>query len=315
MNLQQLEYIVAVDTHRHFVKAAGSCFVTQATLSMMIKKLEDELEVKIFDRSKVPVVPTDIGKSIIEQARIVLKESRKLEELVHFQKGMLSGDLRLAIIPTLAPYLLPLFLPRFLQQFPQVRLHITEMNTENIIAGLENQLLDAAILATPLKRPTINESPLFYEQFVVYASKKNKLMQKKYVLTSDIDVNRLWLLEEGHCLRNQALNLCELKKKEPEGFHLDYEAGSIETLRKLVVINEGITIVPELALQDMPETELECVRYFKSPAPAREISIVTYRHFVKERLVASLRASILETLPASLRKHGTKDRTVIELGL
>lgn len=308
MNFQQLEYIVAVDTHRHFVKAAESCFVTQATLSMMVKKLEDELGVKIFDRSKVPVIPTDIGKSIIEQARIVLKESKKLEELVHYAKGMLTGDLRLGIIPTLAPYLLPMFLPKFLELYPQVKLHISEMNTEAIIEHLENQQLDAAILATPLKRSSINEQPLFYEQFVVYASPGSKLMKKKYVLPSDIDVNRLWLLEEGHCLRNQALNLCELKKRELEGFQLDYEAGSIETLKKLVSINEGITIIPELALQDMPENELDRIRFFKPPTPAREISIVTYRHFVKERLLTILRQTILGSLPAKMRKPAGKER-------
>lgn len=313
MNLQQLEYIVAVDTHRHFVKAAESCFVTQATLSMMIKKLEEELGVKVFDRSKVPVIPTDIGKSIIEQARIVLKESRKLEELVQYQKGMLTGDLRLGIIPTLAPYLLPIFLPKFLELYPQVRLQISELNTETIVGQLENQQLDAAILATPLNQPSINEQPLFYEQFAVYASPNSQLMKKKYVLASDIDINRLWLLEEGHCLRNQALNLCELKKKEYEGFQLDYEAGSIETLKKLVTINEGITIIPELALQDMPEAEMERIRFFKPPAPAREISIVTYRHFVKERLLAILRQTILDTLPANMHRQPAKDLTTISI--
>lgn len=313
MNLQQLEYIVAVDTHRHFVKAADSCFVTQATLSMMIKKLEEELGVKIFDRSKVPVIPTDVGKAIIDQARIVLKEAKQLEQVVQQQKGQLSGDLRIAIIPTLAPFLLPLFLPHFLAQYPQVKLHISEMNTELIIKQLESQQLDAAILATPLKRPTLNEQPLFYEQFVVYASPGSKLMKKKYVLASDIDVNKLWLLEEGHCLRNQALNLCELKKQEHEGFQLDYEAGSIETLKKLVAINEGSTIIPELALQDMPEAELDCIRFFKPPAPVREISLVTYRHFVKERLLDILRQTILESLPATISTQPAKQQHAVAI--
>lgn len=313
MNLQQLEYIVAVDTHRHFVKAADSCFVTQATLSMMIKKLEEELGVKIFDRSKVPVIPTDVGKAIIDQARIVLKEAKQLEQVVQQQKGQLSGDLRIAIIPTLAPFLLPLFLPRFLAQYPQVKLHISEMNTELIIKQLESQQLDAAILATPLKRPTLNEQPLFYEQFVVYASPGSKLMKKKYVLASDIDVNKLWLLEEGHCLRNQALNLCELKKQEHEGFQLDYEAGSIETLKKLVAINEGSTIIPELALQDMPEAELDCIRFFKPPAPVREISLVTYRHFVKERLLDILRQTILESLPTTISTQPAKQQHAVAI--
>ncbi len=300
MNLQQLEYIVAVDTHRHFVKAAGSCFVTQATLSMMIRKLEDELGARIFDRSKQPVIPTDVGKAIIEQARVVLRESKKLEELVHTQKDMVTGHLRLGIIPTLSPYLLPLFLPYFSREYPQIRLHVVELNTDQIIRQLEDQQLDAAILATPLRHPGISEQPLFYEQFVVYAASGSTLMHKKYVMASDIDIHKLWLLEEGHCLRNQVLDLCELKKKESDSFQLDYEAGSIETLKKLVRINDGITIIPELALHDMPENEMEQIRFFKPPVPAREISLVTYRHFIKERLVAVVKDCILKTLPENI---------------
>jgi LysR family hydrogen peroxide-inducible transcriptional activator len=311
MNLQQLEYIVAVDTHRHFVKAAESSFVTQATLSMMIKKLEDELGVKIFDRSKVPVMPTDIGREIIEQARITLKESKRIEEIVSHQKGMVKGNLRIGIIPTLAPYLLPLFLQEFLQEHPHVKLHISEMNTETIIRELESQHLDAGILATPLNRPALTEMPLFYEQFVVYAAEGNQLMKKKYVLPSDLDVNHLWLLEEGHCLRNQALNLCELKKKESELHSLDYEAGSIETLRKMVKINQGITIIPELAIADLPEGEKDCVRFFKPPAPVREISLVTYRHFVKQRLIEALKSTIIQQLPKELRVNKDKKITAI----
>lgn len=300
MNLQQLEYIVAVDTHRHFVKASEHCFVTQATLSMMIKKLEEELGVKIFDRSKVPVMPTDVGKSIIEQARITLKESKKIEEIVSQQRGTLKGHLRIGIIPTLAPYLLPLFLPQFLENYPHIKLHISELNTETIIKELEAQHLDAGILATPLNRQTLTETPLFYEQFVVYVAPGNKLTRKKYMLPGDLDINQLWLLEEGHCLRNQALNLCELKKKEAELHHLDYEAGSIETLRKLVKINQGITIIPELAINDMPENEMECIRFFKPPAPVREISVVTYRHYVKQRLIEALQKMIVQQIPAAM---------------
>lgn len=312
MNLQQLEYIVAVDTHRHFVKAAEHCYVTQATLSMMIKKLEDELGVKIFDRSKVPVMPTDVGTSIIEQARITLKESKKIEEIVSQQKGTLKGNLRIGIIPTLAPYLLPLFLPDFLEYYPHIKLHISELNTETIIKELEAQHLDAGILATPLNRQALTETPLFYEQFVVYLSPGNKLTRKKYMLPADLDVNQLWLLEEGHCLRNQVLNLCELKKRESELHHLDYEAGSIETLRKLVKINQGITILPELAISDLPEPELDCIRFFKPPAPVREISIVTYRHYVKQRLIEALQKMIIKQLPEAMLHAKQKKITEID---
>ncbi len=313
MNLQQLEYIVAVDTHRHFVKAAESCFITQATLSMMIKKLEDELGARIFDRSKQPVVPTDVGVSIIEQAKVVLRESKRMEELVNNQKDTVSGDLRIGIIPTLAPYLLPLFLPAFARQFPEIKLSITELNTENIMQQLENQQLDAGLLATPLKRPALREQPLFYEQFLVYAAPGNALIQKKFILSTDIDIHKLWLLEEGHCLRSQVLDLCELKKRDHQSFNLDYEAGSIETLKKLVKLNDGITIIPELALQDLDENEMEQIRFFKQPVPVREISMVTYRHFIKERLVAAVVDTILSTLPSSISTQPLKAQRTIEL--
>lgn len=313
MNLQQLEYVVAVDVHRHFVRAAESCFVTQATLSMMIRKLEEELGAKVFDRSKQPVVPTDIGKAIIEQARIIIRETKRLEEVVNAQKGLLNGHMRLGIIPTLAPYLLPLFLPAFTQAYPQVHLHVVELNTDTIIRHLEDQMLDAALLATPLKLSSLSETPLFYEQFLVYASPKSNVMRKKYVLASDIDIHKLWLLEEGHCLRNQVLDLCELKRKESDSFQLDYEAGSIETLKKLVRINEGITIIPELALLDLLESEMEQIRFFKPPVPVREISMVTYRHFIKERLVAAINETILKVLPPRISRKADAKYMMLEI--
>ena len=313
MNLQQLEYIVAVDTHRHFVRAADSCFVTQATLSMMVRKLEDELGAKIFDRSKVPVVPTDVGKGIVEQARVVLREAKRMEELVQTQKDSLSGQLRLGIIPTLAPYLLPLFLGGFARSFPLVHLNVVELNTDTIIRQLEQQALDAAILATPLRQPSLSERPLFYEQFVAYAAPQSSLMDKKYVFASDIDIHKLWLLEEGHCLRNQVLGLCELKRRESANLQLDYEAGSIETLKKLVKINEGITIIPELALLDLSENELDQVRFFKPPVPVREISMVTYRHFIKERLVAAVAETVLEYLPGEIKRKPDHKLMMLDL--
>ena len=311
MNLQQLEYIIAVDTHRHFVKAAEQVFVTQATLSMMIKKLEDELGVKIFDRSKVPVIPTDVGKEIIEQARKAIKETQKIDEIVQDLKGTVKGQMRIGIIPTLAPYLLPLFLSDFIKSFPSVKLQISELNTETIIKELEDQTLDAGILATPLNKSTLNERPLFYEQFVVYASSRNMVMKKKYLLPSDIDMTKLWLLEEGHCLRNQALNLCELKKQETGNANFMYEAGSIETLKKMVDINDGLTIIPELSLADLSEEQQDRIRYFKNPAPAREISIVTYRHYAKDRLIKALEQSIMRNLPIELQKINKKKVTEV----
>lgn len=307
MNIQQLEYIIAVDSSRHFVKASEKCHVTQATLSMMIKKLEEELNVKIFDRSRQPVVPTEIGKKIIAQAKIILQESARLHGIVHEAQGELSGELRIGIIPTLAPYLLPLFMNSFLRNYPMVRLRISELTTDDIIDKLEKHDLDVGLLSTPLNLPSINEQVLFYEQFVVYAATGEKILKKKYVLANDIDINRLCLLEEGHCLRSQVFNLCELKNKEKDLHQLDFATGSIETLKKIVEVNEGITILPKLALKDMSASQKKNIRYFKAPVPVREIGLVTYRYFVKERLIERLKAEILNRIPLEMQSKVKKN--------
>lgn len=312
MNLQQLEYIVAVDMLKHFSAAAAKCNVTQPTLSMMIQKLEQELDVKIFDRSKQPVQTTEIGQTVVGQAKMILGEAGNLKKLVAQQKGTISGELRIGIIPTLAPYLLPLFLNQFLKKYPLLKLKISELTTDMIIEKLNAQQLDAGILATPLNDPSIQEFPLFYEQFVVYATQSEKMMKKKYLLAEDIDINRLWLLEEGHCLRSQVVNLCELKKREALLQNLDYEAGSIETLRKMVDLNSGITILPELALRDLTKLQMKNIKYFKSPAPVREVSIVTYRYFVKSHFIEALKKEILENIPAAMHDSARKEITPIE---
>ena len=307
MNIQQLEYVIAVDTYRHFVKAAEKCFVTQATLSMMIKKLEEELEVKIFDRSRQPVVPTEIGIKIIAQAKIILQEYNRLKEMVQEEQGELKGELRIGIIPTLAPYLLPLFMNSFLNKHPSVKLKISEFTTDQIIHKLEQHSIDAGLLSTPLNQPSLREEPLFYEQFVVYASSGEKILKKKFVLANDIDVNRLCLLEEGHCLRSQVFNLCELRNKEQEFRQLDFETGSIETLKRIVEVDQGITILPMLALRAMTAKQKQNIRYFKAPVPVREIGLVTYRYFVKEKLIKSLKDEILNHIPAEMKSLSKKE--------
>lgn len=306
MNLQQLEYIVAVDLHRNFLKASEACFVTQPTLSMMIRKLEEELDVQLFDRDKHPVIPTEAGASLIAQARTILREASRMRELVSELKGELKGELRLGIIPTIAPYLLPLFLDRFLTDFPGVKMKLVELTTEQLIGQLKDNRLDAAIMATPIHQPMLKEQPLFWEEFVVYAAKQEKLMKKKYILPADIDVRRLWLLEEGHCLRMQVINLCELRKQQPEHGNLEYEAGSIETLLKMVDAGKGITIIPELAALELTKKRQQRLRQFKSPAPAREVSLVTYRHFVKQKLLEALKNSIMQAVPPSMHKLKNK---------
>ena len=306
MNLQQLEYIVAVDKHRHFLRASEACFITQATLSMMIKKLEEELDVIIFDRSKQPVVPTETGKKIIAQAQVILRETGVLKEVASTVKNEVKGQLRIGIIPTLAPYLLPLFLYDMLKKYPEVKIKISELNTSQITQQLTNDAIDVGILATPIHVESLKEYPLFYERLVAFVSGDEKTLQKKYILPEDIDVNRLWLLEEGHCLRSQMINLCELRKKNTELGNLEYEAGSIESLLKIVEINKGITVIPELAAINFDENRKSQVREFKAPVPVREISLVTYRHFVKIKLLEVLRQEINEAVAKFLPDSNDK---------
>lgn len=311
MNFQQLEYIIAVDKTRNFVKASESCFVTQATLSMMIKKLEEELDVKIFDRSKQPVKTTQIGEKLISQARKILLESKKLNEIILEEKGLVSGELKIGIIPTLAPYLLPLFLKQFMQSYPLVKLLINEFTTEVLIQKLKNGDLDTAILATPLHDASITEQVLFYEKYYLYVNQKEKGFDKKYVLPKDIDVNRLWLLEEGHCMRSQILNFCELKKQHESEEHFHYNAGSIETLKNMVDTNFGITIIPELTARLLTTNRQKRLRFFKSPEPVREISIIKHREFIKENLIRCLADCILTVIPDEMKS--IKNRNVVEI--
>lgn len=300
MNFAQLEYVIAVDNYRQFSTAAEKCFVTQATLSMMIKKLEDELGVQIFDRSRQPVKPTREGEQVIIRARQVLAEANSLKAYAKDLSGEISGELHLGIIPTLAPYLLPLFLKSFTSRFPELRVYIKELVTDEIIIKLRTGELDVGLLATPLHEEQITEHPLFYEEFFAYASRNEKISRKKYLLPKEIYLDNLWLLEEGHCLRTQVFNLCELKHKDASSKGLHYQAGSIETLINLVDKNDGITIVPYLATQMLKPGQKKNLREFARPKPVREISLVTAKSFPRKKLLDQLRDHILEVIPSQM---------------
>jgi LysR family hydrogen peroxide-inducible transcriptional activator len=302
MTLTQLEYIVALDSQRHFLTASEKCFVTQPTLSMQIQKLEDELGVKIFDRTKQPVIPTEIGTSIIAQARIALREAQMIKQIISDQKDILSGELRIGIIPTLAPYLLPPLYKYVREKYPQIDLVISEAITEEIIHELKHNRLDCGIVVTPLKDPSIKEDILFYEELFVYVSKKNSLIDKKYVLAKELDPTQLWVLEEGHCFRSQILNLCELRKSSE--FH--FKTGNIETLKRMVDKSDGITILPELAVMEFGKSELKLVKRLKDPTPAREVSLVTHRDYLKSKLILTLKEGILDIVPEQMQKLHNK---------
>ena len=310
MTLTQLHYIVSLDIWRQFTVTAEKCFVTQPTLSMQIRKLEEELGVRIFDRSRSPIVPTEEGAALIRQASVVLKEAERLAEIVRSGRDALTGEIRLGIIPTLAPYILSLFLDGFLRRRPGIRLVVSELTTEMIVEQLKKGMLDAGLLATPLLDAGITERPLFYEEFVAYMSPDEPSCKKHLIKVEDIDVEHLWLLEEGHCMRSQITRLCELKTRTA-GRTFQYEAGSVETLKMMVESRRGITIIPELAMGDLTPTQLGLVRRFGPPAPVREISLVTHRDFVKERLLSVLEEEILAAVPAPMKK--TRSRHVLAL--
>lgn len=309
MTLTQFEYVVAVDTHRHFAQAAEACFVTQPTLSMQIQKLEEELNVKIFDRTKQPVIPTEIGTSVIAQARVALREANRITELVEHQKGTMTGELRIGIIPTLAPYLLPQLFREMREKYPQLNLIIKETITEEIINELKHNRLDCGLVVTPLNDPSITEDVLFYEELFVYVSRRNALYNKRYVLAADINPNELWLLEEGHCFRSQVLNLCELQKRNDIQFR--YETGNIETLKRMVENTEGITILPELAVKEFTKPQLKLVKRLQAPSPAREVSLVTHRDHIKMKHLEILKQEILSMVPKAMQK--LQKKKVVEI--
>jgi len=309
MTLTQLEYIVTLDTHRHFVLASEKCCVTQPTLSMQIQKLEEELGIKIFDRTKQPVIPTEIGASIIAQARITLREAKMIQQIIDDQKDTTTGELRIGIIPTLAPYLLPPLFKQMREKYPQLNLVIKETITEEVVHELKNNRLDCGLVVTPLQDSSIKEDVLFYEELFVYVSKKNALYDKKYVLATEINPDQLWLLEEGHCFRSQILNLCELRKSAD--FHFKYETGNIETLKRMVDKSDGITILPELAVMEFSPSQLKLVKRLKEPSPAREVSLVTHRDHIKTKLLKALREEILSIVPKPMQK--LQKKKVVEI--
>ncbi len=300
MTLSQLEYIVAVDTFRHFATAADNCHVTQPTLSMQIQKLEDELGVLVFDRSKQPVVPTETGQTILAQARDVLRAARRIPEIVSESKEQFRGDLKIGIIPTLAPYLLPYFIGEFVTRYPAVSVQIQELVTEQIVERLKNGLIDVGIVVTPLSENGITEIPLFREPFVVYAADSHTLSHITTVAPDDLQTEGLWLLTEGHCFRNQVMNLCGADRQANGTTTLRYETGSLETLIKLIDKQDGFTLLPYLATLDMDKIRRSRLRSFDAPAPVREVSLVMHRSFLKRKLITALKHEILTHLPNEL---------------
>ncbi|SDK00356.1 LysR family transcriptional regulator, hydrogen peroxide-inducible genes activator [Catalinimonas alkaloidigena] len=302
MTLQQLQYVVALDTHRHFVTAAESCFVAQPTLTLQVKKLEEEIGLSLFDRSSQPLVPTPMGEKFIAKARQVLREAEGLKAMVNQEKNLMEGTFRLGVIPTLAPYLLPRFLHEFSENYPAIRLEIKEMQSEDLLRAIEEDVIDVGLLVTPTFQKHIREIPLFYEPFLIYAHKDSPILTREELQSEGFNEKGLWLLEKGHCFRNQVLNICSQADLLYASEQITFQTGSIETLKNIIQSHSGYTLIPELAVNK--QTDAKFVRRFAEPQPAREVSLAVHHSFTKETFLSELRSAILTTIPNHFRKNG-----------
>lgn len=291
MTITQLKYVLAVAEHRNFTKAAHKIFVTQPTLSMQIQKLEDELEIQIFDRTKKPIELTGVGKKIVEQAKNIVNESERMQDVVDQEKGYIGGTFKLGIIPTVMPTLLPMFLRNFTNRYPKVQLKIEELNTDEIITKINDGYLDAAIAATPLEHEKIKEKPLYYEPFVGYIPQNHRLGTKEKLAITDLDLHDILLLEDGHCFRDGIINLCKNSKNNGED-RFQLESGSFETLVKLADEGLGMTLLPYLHTLDITSDKAKNLKFFKEPSPAREISLIYGKSELKMQIITALHNSI-----------------------
>ncbi|MEO9965599.1 MAG: LysR substrate-binding domain-containing protein [Reichenbachiella sp.] len=297
MTLVQLEYIIALDNYRHFAIAAEKCFVTQPTLSMQIQKLEDTLGVILFDRSKHPIEPTDIGEQILKQARVIVSESKKISEIIDDEKHEIRGDVKIGVIPTLAPYLVPLFISPFVEKYPKINLQVSEHMTENMLDLIKKDQIDIGILVTPLNESDLQEIPLFYEEFYAYVSHRHPLFEQKSIDSAELKNEGLWILDEGHCFRKQMLNICNAKKAERYNNRVLYESGSLEALKKLVDRRGGYTLLPELFTLDLSKDEQSKLRKFSEPVPTREVGLVVKKSYAKKKLLEAMHKEILANMP------------------
>ncbi|MGE3800609.1 MAG: LysR substrate-binding domain-containing protein [Candidatus Kapaibacterium sp.] len=298
MTLTQLQYIVAVDTHRHFGRAAEECNISQPTLSMQIKTLEEELEVELFDRGRKPVIPTDLGREIIAQARVILRERDRVDDILKDAQNTISGELNVGIIPTLAPYLLPLVSKTFTERYPEVTLSIRELTTADILTDLARDQLDAGFIATKEEQVGMATRPLFREEFVSFIAPNHRLSQVENLSVENLDLEDMWILSEGHCFRKQVLDLCHEDDHScgPRRSIL-FESGNLETVRHMVERSGGMTLLPKLATLFLSPQQKKLIRSFAPPVPYREVSVIYGRAFLKKRLIDLYVNCILEVVP------------------
>jgi len=299
MTITQLQYVLAVAEYKNFTLAAEKCFVTQPTLSMQIQKIEDELNILIFDRSKKPIQLTEIGQKIVNQAKNIVNEADRIKDIVEQQKGFIGGEFRLGIIPTIMPTLLPMFLNNFIRKYPKIKLIIEELNTDEIITRLKNGHLDAAIAATPLMEEKIKEIVLYFEPFVAYIPESHSSFSKTEIEVSDLNVDEILLLQDGHCFRDGILNLCKTAGKN-EASHFRIESGSFETLIKLADEGLGTTLLPYLHTLELKEKDKLKLRHFVEPKPAREVSLIFPKTELKIHIIEALRSTIAGVIKGAI---------------
>lgn len=299
MNLQQLEYITMLEKHRHFGKAADACGVTQPTLSTMIQKLEEELGVKLFERNRQSVEPTSIGTKVIEQAKKILQQSIVVKELVQDEVESLKGNLRIGILPTIAPYLLPIITPSIQKKLPDIKINFVELITSECIESLCSNEIDIAIIASSASNDNIQDRKLFYEEFLGYVSQNEDLFSQNVIRTSEINSKNLWMLDEGHCFRDQLVKFCELYKNSNRQFN--YHKGSLSTFIHLVDMGHGVTFVPELFAIYATEEQKKQIKHFTIPRPARCITMCTRTDFVRTKIIDALYEIIVTSIPESMK--------------
>ena len=305
MTITQLLYVLAVAEHKNFTKAAQKVFVTQPTLSMQIQKLEEELDITIFDRTKKPIQLTEVGQKIVQQARNIVNESDRIKDIVDQQKGFIGGIFRLGVIPTIMPTLLPMFIGNFMKKFPKVKLKIEELHTEAIIEKLKEGHLDAAIAATPLQIEGIKENVLYYEPFVPYIPKEMDLHTNEKIDIDSLDINKILLLEDGHCFKDGIINLCKANR-EYDGDQLQLESGSFETLIKLANEGLGMTLLPYLHTLELKDSEKKNLKMFNDPVPAREVSLIYNRSELKMQIIEALRSTIASVVKGAITYQNVK---------
>lgn len=296
MTLQQMEYMVAIDKYRSFGLAAESCNVTQSTISQLVRKLEQELDVVIFDRHSHPVRPTAIGQELIEQAKQVLQNASRMKELVAMQREEVVGSLNLGISTHIAPYLLPKMLRQVAEQYPHLSLSVEEDRLATMTQKLERAEIDIAILATPLHNGNFFEIPIYNEPFLAYVSPGDPLYEKPTLQVGDLSNDRIWMLRESYCPHSGNFNFCSRSLSN----QIVYRAGSTTTLVRIVDENGGYTIIPGLHIPLLSAEQLPHVRPLTNPVPSREVSLVIRRDYVQERMLNVVAGILKQFLPEEM---------------